>query len=61
MCIRSASEVARAGYDGFLARKRVVVPGFGNHLTALLGRLPHGLLLPLAHRFQRRRKPNETA
>ena len=57
--IRSAERVARAGYDGFLARRRVVVPGFANRLTTLAGRLPHGLLLPLAQRFQRRRRPHD--
>ena len=57
--IRSVESVAQAGYDGFLARRRVVVPGFGNHLTRLLGRVPHGLLLPLAHHFQRRRRSHD--
>jgi len=37
LVIRSAERVARAGYDGFLARRRVVVPGFANRLTTLAG------------------------
>ena len=42
---RSAAQVARAGYDGFMGGHRVVVPGLPNRLLTLLPRLlPHGLI-----------------
>ena len=54
----SADEVARAGYDGFRAGRRVVVPGLANKLaTALVGLLPRRLVLPAVERLQRRRGP----
>jgi len=44
----SAERVARAGYDGFMRGKRVVIPGIGNRVLVLLIRLvPKALLLPL--------------
>lgn len=45
----SAEQVARAGYDGFMRGRRVVVPGIGNKLaTALVRFVPHALLLRVA-------------
>lgn len=43
---RSAGQVARAGYDGFMAGRRVVVPGKPNRLVPWLARLlPRAFLL----------------
>jgi short-subunit dehydrogenase len=54
----SAEEVARAGYDGFRAGRRVVVPGLANRLaTRLVGLAPRRLLLKAVMRLQRRRAP----
>lgn len=53
----TARSVAEAGYAGLMAGKRTIVPGLGNKLGALLlPLLPDAVLLPLVHRFQRRRK-----
>src|SRR5207302_7287706 len=42
---RSAEQVAREGYAGFMRGKRVVVPGFGNKVAAFMPRLlPRGLV-----------------
>jgi short-subunit dehydrogenase len=42
---RSASQVAKAGYEGFMGGHRVVVPGAPNRIVTLLPRLlPRGLL-----------------
>src|SRR5262252_5305181 len=35
---RTPDEVAQAGYDGFMAGKSVVIPGFGNKIVSLLPR-----------------------
>ncbi len=44
----SAARVAQIGYDGFTRGKRVVVAGSANRIgVALLGFMPHALLLPL--------------
>jgi short-subunit dehydrogenase len=53
---RSAERVARAGYDGFMAGRRVVVPGLLNRIMALLPRLlPRALLLAtMQRRWQRK-------
>ena len=57
--MRSADEVARAGYDGFKAGRRVVVPGLANKLaTRFVGLLPRRLLLAAVMRQQRRRAPH---
>ena len=41
-----ASTVARIGYRGLMKNKRVVIPGAGNRLFAVLGRVfPRGLVL----------------
>ena len=43
---RPAEEVARAGYAGFMAGHRIVVPGKPNRIATLLPRLlPRGLVL----------------
>ena len=40
---RTAEQVAQAGYDGFMAGKRLVIPGVGNKIVSLLPRLlPRG-------------------
>jgi short-subunit dehydrogenase len=42
----SAGRVARHGYEGLMAGRRLVVPGFGNKLVTLLPRIfPRGLIL----------------
>jgi short-subunit dehydrogenase len=46
---RSAERVARAGYEGFMAGHRVVVPGKPNRVVTLLPRfLPRALVLAMA-------------
>jgi uncharacterized protein len=46
--VMDAAAVARAGYRGFRAGKRVVIPGLGNRIGAALARLaPRGLVLRL--------------
>ena len=53
---RSAEQVAQAGYDGFMAGKRLVIPGFGNKVMSLLPRLlPRGLMLRTLESYQRGR------
>src|SRR5262249_50675923 len=53
---RTAAQVAQAGYDGFMARKRVVIPGIGNKLVSTLPRLlPRGLMLKVIESYQRDR------
>src|SRR5436190_1692274 len=53
---RSAMQVAQAGYDGFIAGKRIVVPGFGNKIMTALPRfLPRGAVLGLMAAYQRGR------
>ena len=43
---RSAEQVAKAGYDGFVAGKRVIIPGIGNKIVSFLPRLvPRGFVL----------------
>jgi short-subunit dehydrogenase len=54
---RSAEEVAREGYRGFMDGHRVVVPGFGNRLITVLSRLlPRRIVLAALDRRQMRRK-----
>lgn len=49
--------VAEAGYAGLMAGRRVIVPGFGNKLGAvLLPLIPDAILLPIVHRFQSGRR-----
>jgi short-subunit dehydrogenase len=53
---RTPEQVAQAGYDGFMAGKRVVIPGVGNKIVSLLPRLlPRGLVLRTLESYQRGR------
>ena len=53
---RTADQVAQAGYDGFMAGKRLVIPGTGNKVMSFLPRLlPRGLMLSLLDSYQRDR------
>ncbi|RDV03970.1 SDR family NAD(P)-dependent oxidoreductase [Undibacter mobilis] len=53
---QTATEVAEAGYRGFMEGHRVVVPGFANRLVMVLARiLPRRIVLGLVGRRQRRR------
>ena len=53
---RTAEQVAQAGYDGFMARKRVVIPGIGNKFVSFLPRLlPRSLVLKTIEGYQRGR------
>ena len=57
---RSAERVAREGYDGLKAGRRVVVPGFANKVVASLVRfVPRPLLLKATdlHQQGRQRQP----
>jgi len=48
--------VAQAGYDGFMAGKRLVIPGAGNKIISLLPKLlPRGLVLKTLESYQRNR------
>lgn len=52
----TSARVARAGYDGLMRGKRVVVPGTGARLVPFLLRfVPHAPLLAVVDRLQRRR------
>lgn len=51
---RSAERVAREGYEGLMAGKRVVIPGFPNRIAAFLPRLaPRGLVLAMMGRSRK--------
>jgi uncharacterized protein len=51
---RSPERVAREGYDGLMAGKRVVIPGFPNRIAAFLPRLaPRGVVLAVMNRFRK--------
>ena len=51
---RSAERVARDGYNGLMAGRRVVVPGSANRIAAFLPRLvPRGLALALVSRSRK--------
>jgi short-subunit dehydrogenase len=51
-----AEKVARAGYDGLLAGKRLVIPGFLNKVVTLAPRfVPRGVILKLTDTRHRRR------
>jgi short-subunit dehydrogenase len=53
----SASDVAQAGYQGLMANKRAVLPGFGIKIVPLLLRLfPRGFILAAVARFQLRKR-----
>ena len=53
LLVRSAEQVARDGYRGLKAGRRVVVPGFACVATTLTRFAPHGLLLDLIARQQK--------
>ncbi|VAW15269.1 3-oxoacyl-[acyl-carrier protein] reductase [hydrothermal vent metagenome] len=44
MQVQDAATVARAGYKGFAAGKRLVIPGFANRFAIIAGRLVPGRL-----------------
>jgi short-subunit dehydrogenase len=49
----SAMQVAEAGYDGLVAKRRVVVPGIVNRIfTIIMPLLPDMLVLPIVARMQ---------
>lgn len=50
----NAASVARAGYRGMTAGKRLVVPGFQNKLNRLVSLIPRGLVLSTAGALFRR-------
>jgi uncharacterized protein len=53
----SASDVAKAGYRGLMANKRVVLPGFGIKIVPFLLRLfPRGFILSAVAGFQLRKR-----
>jgi len=53
---RGAEEVARAGYDGLMRGRRLVVPGWQNRFITRIPRLlPRGLMLELVGRSQSHR------
>ena len=53
----SACDVAKAGYRGLMANKRVVLPGFGVRIVPFLLRLfPRGFILAAVGRFQLRKR-----
>ena len=53
---RTAEQVAQAGYDGFMAGKRLVIPGVGNKIVSALPRfLPRGMALKIIESYQRDR------
>jgi short-subunit dehydrogenase len=53
---RTADEVAQAGYDGLMAGKRLVIPGFGNRIVSLMPRLmPRAMVLRTIENYQRGR------
>ena len=54
---KTAEQVARAGYEGFMAGRTLVVPGFGNKLATLMPRLlPRSAVLSTIQRYQRGRQ-----
>lgn len=56
----TADDVAKAGYDGFMRGRRVIVPGLINKFVPLIPRiLPRGLTLALADRTQKGRGSRE--
>jgi short-subunit dehydrogenase len=56
MLTHSAEWVAQQGYDGLMAGKRIVVPGWGNKLMRLaLGATPKWFMLSAADKSMQRR------
>lgn len=53
---RSAKDVAEAGYAGFMAGKRVVIPGVGNKIVSVLARItPRSIILNAIGSYQSKR------
>jgi short-subunit dehydrogenase len=53
MLDRSVERVASDGYDGLMAGRRVVIPGFANRVAAFLPRLaPRGMVLAVMGRLR---------
>ena len=53
----SPADVAKAGYRGLMANKRVVLPGLGIKMVPFLLRLfPRGFILAAVGRFQLRKR-----
>jgi short-subunit dehydrogenase len=53
----STQKVAEMGYEGLIAGKRLVVPGFGNKIITFLPRiLPRSMVLSMVEARQRNRK-----
>jgi short-subunit dehydrogenase len=53
---QSAEAVAEAGYAGFMAGQRLVIPGLGNRIVSRMPRLfPRSLILSAMERYQSRR------
>jgi uncharacterized protein len=51
--LRTPEQVAKAGYAGLMRGQRVVIPGIGNKVVALLARLtPHRVMLEIIGRSQ---------
>jgi uncharacterized protein len=52
----TAAEVAEAGYEGFMAGKRLVIPGIGNKIVSVLARIaPRALVLDAVASYQSKR------
>src|SRR5262249_21923990 len=50
---RSAEQIARDAYKGFMAGRRIIVPGFANSVATVLPRfVPRGFLLSAIERYQ---------
>jgi short-subunit dehydrogenase len=57
LSVMTAAEVARAGYDGMLAGRRIVIPGLGNKLGVQLLRLsPRAVAARVVRMIQDRRR-----
>lgn len=49
-----ADKVAKAGYQGLIKGKKIIIPGIVNQLSAFFGRFsPHGLVLPVVEFIQK--------
>ena len=56
-----AASVAKAGWDGFLAGKRIILPGFFTWLSGWSSPfVPHAVLLPILARLQKKRQKVRT-
>jgi uncharacterized protein len=60
--VRSADLVARAGYEGFIAGRSLVIPGLANKLVALMPRfVPRSVMLAAVGASSRRLGPRAAA